>query len=104
MNKPFSWIRAWFVPIGLVLLAGLLTVPWSYFVLRAAYDRDVTENARSLAHRVEFQRDMTYADAGGTLDMVFPSRGEARKRQMASALTTEIGMTKPKRNSRVRGA
>ncbi|MDB5319995.1 MAG: multi-sensor signal transduction histidine kinase [Phycisphaerales bacterium] len=91
MNKPFSWIRAWFVPIGLVLLAGLLTVPWSYLVLRAAYDRDVTENARSLAHRVEFQREMTYADAGSALDVVFPMRGEARKRHMATALTTEIG-------------
>jgi hypothetical protein len=43
VNKPLSWLRAWFVPIGLVLLAGLLTVPWSYLVLRAAYDRDVTE-------------------------------------------------------------
>jgi len=91
VNKPFSWLRAWFVPIGLVLLAGLLTVPWSYLVLRAAYDRDVTENARQLAHRVEIQRQMTYADAGGPLDLVFPLREEARKRQMAGALATEIG-------------
>jgi signal transduction histidine kinase len=91
VNKPFSWLRAWFVPIGLVLLAGLLTVPWSYLVLRAAYDRDVTDNARQLAHRVEIQREMTYADAGGPLDLVFPLREEARKRQMAGALATEIG-------------
>jgi signal transduction histidine kinase len=91
VNKPFSWLRAWFVPIGLVLLAGVLTVPWSYLVLRAAYDRDVTDNARQLAHRVEIQREMTYADAGGPLDLVFPLREKARERQMAGALATEIG-------------
>src|SRR3569623_3159454 len=30
-----------------------LTVPWSYLVIRAAYQRDIAENAKSLARRVE---------------------------------------------------
>ena len=41
------------VSLGLVAVAGALTVPWSYLVLRAAYDRDIAENAKSLARRVE---------------------------------------------------
>lgn len=39
--------------MGLVFLAAVLTVPWTILVLLAAYNRDVTENARSLARRVE---------------------------------------------------
>ena len=46
MKKPLSWLRPWIVPTALVVLATLLTVPWSYLVLQAAYNRDVTENAR----------------------------------------------------------
>jgi len=91
VKRQLTWIRSWLVPVGLVLLAGLLTVPWSYFVLRAAYNRDVSENARALARRVEFQRQMTYADAGGPLDLFFPQREKVRKQQMASALITELG-------------
>jgi signal transduction histidine kinase len=78
------------VPAILVALAALLTVPWSYFVLKAAYDRDVTENARALAHRVELQHSITYADADDPADLMFPQRENARERKMASALSTEV--------------
>lgn len=53
MIKLFSWLRPWLAPVGLVFLALVLTVPWTILVLLAAYNRDVTENARSLARRVE---------------------------------------------------
>jgi signal transduction histidine kinase len=90
VTKPFSWLRPWIVPVALVALAALLTVPWSYLVLKAAYDRDVLENARSLARRVELQRQITYADAESPLDVILPARERAREQQMKDALKTEI--------------
>jgi signal transduction histidine kinase len=38
-----------------ILLAALLTVPWTFWVIYAAYERDVTEKVTMLAHRVELQ-------------------------------------------------
>jgi signal transduction histidine kinase len=78
------------VPVALVALAVLLTVPWSYFVLNAAYNRDVTENARALARRVEIQHSVTYGAPNVPMDFVFPLRDAMRKRQMSDALQTEI--------------
>jgi signal transduction histidine kinase len=88
VNKPFSWLRSWLVPAALVLLAALFTVPWSYIVLQAAYDRDVTENARALARRVELQRDFTSDDSSS--DPLFLLRRNVREQQMKDALKTEI--------------
>jgi hypothetical protein len=90
VKPPLFWIRSWLIPAALVLGAAMLTVPWSYFVLKAAYDRDVTENARALARRVEQQRTITYADAGGPIDFMFPLREKVREKQMGDALRTEI--------------
>jgi signal transduction histidine kinase len=90
VKTPLLWIRSWLIPAALVLGAALLTVPWSYFVLKAAYDRDVTDNARALARRVEQQRTITYADAGGPIDFMVPLREKVREQQMADALKTEI--------------
>ena len=91
MTKRFtSWLRPWVVPALLVILASALTVPWSYFVILAAYNRDIEENARSLARRVELQRSFTYGDADAITDFMFPFREKAREQQMASALSTEI--------------
>jgi len=53
VKKPWLSIRGVLVALGLVALAGLLTIPWSYLVIRAAYNRDIEENARALARRVE---------------------------------------------------
>jgi signal transduction histidine kinase len=36
-------------------VAAALTVPWTYWVIQAAFDRDVMENAKSLARRVELR-------------------------------------------------
>lgn len=47
--------RNWLVPTVLVAVAALLTVPWSAWVIMAAYERDVNEKARMLAKRVEIQ-------------------------------------------------
>ena len=69
---------------------GLLTVPWSYFVLNAAYNRDVLENARSLARRVETQHAATYGSGPLPMDFLFPYRDALRKRQMSDALKAEI--------------
>ena len=49
MNKLWPWLRSWLAPLALVGLAMVLTVPWSYLVILAAYERDISENARSLA-------------------------------------------------------
>ena len=53
MKKPWLTIHGVLVALGVVVLAGALTIPWSYLVLRAAYERDIAENAKSLARRVE---------------------------------------------------
>jgi signal transduction histidine kinase len=87
VKNTLSWIRPWLVPVALVALAALLTVPWSYFVLNAAYNRDVTENARALARRVELQHSITYGGMNNPMDVIFPFRAE----QMKDALRTEIG-------------
>lgn len=78
------------VPVALVALAALLTVPWSYFVLNAAYNRDVLENARALARRVESQHAATYGSGAPPMDFLFPYRDAMRKQQMSDALKTEI--------------
>src|SRR6185503_6289978 len=41
------------VPVALVGLAVVLTVPWTFLVFRAIYQRDVLDNAQALARRVE---------------------------------------------------
>ena len=43
----------------------VLTVPWSYLVILAAYERDISENARSLAKRLEQPLVMKIARAEG---------------------------------------
>jgi signal transduction histidine kinase len=90
VKNPLLWFRSWLIPAALVLGAAMLTIPWSYFVLKAAYDRDVTDNARALARRVEQQRSITYADAEGPIDFMFPLREKVREQQMGDALKTEI--------------
>jgi signal transduction histidine kinase len=56
----FSFLRRWTAPAILVGLAGLLTVPWSVWVILAAYERDVNERAAMLAHRVKIQLAMAW--------------------------------------------
>jgi signal transduction histidine kinase len=90
VKNTFSWIRPWLVPVALVALAMLLTVPWSYFVLNAAYNRDVTDNARSLARRVELQHSISYGGSGNPMDAIFPFREQLRRDQMKDTLQTEI--------------
>lgn len=75
------------MPAVLVGLAIVLTVPWSYLVLKAAYDRDVTENARALAHRVENQRLLSMSSPGTPF---FPLVQSAQDKAMADILQTEI--------------
>jgi signal transduction histidine kinase len=59
LKRILSWLRPWFVPVSLVGLAVLLTVPWTLLVFRAAYQRDVLENAQALARRVEINLTIT---------------------------------------------
>ena len=55
MKLPNDSFRGWMIPAVLVATATLLTVPWSYWVIKAAYDRDVLDNANNLARRVEMR-------------------------------------------------
>lgn len=47
--------RNWLIPAAFAITATLLTVPWSIWVIRAAYDRDIIDNARNIAKRVELR-------------------------------------------------
>ena len=46
-------IKGLIIPSILVATATLLTVPWSYFVFKAAFDRDLLDIAKNHALRVE---------------------------------------------------
>jgi signal transduction histidine kinase len=87
-----SWLRPWLVPVALVILAIVLPVPWTLLVLRAAYKRDVRENAQSLARRVEYQRVMTFRAMRNVYGSVDPwSFGdEVIDQQMADSLRAEL--------------
>jgi signal transduction histidine kinase len=47
--------RTWSIPVVLILLAALLTIPWTFWVILAAYELDLKERAESLALRVRIQ-------------------------------------------------
>jgi signal transduction histidine kinase len=55
MKMPSDTLRGWLIPASLVLSAALLTVPWSYWVIKAAYERDILDNAQTLARRLELR-------------------------------------------------
>lgn len=52
-------LRRWLIPIVLVGLAALLTVPWSFWVIAAAYERSAAEKSDSLAERIRIQLSST---------------------------------------------
>lgn len=58
------FLRRWLIPAALAVTATLLTVPWSYWVIKAAYDRDIIDNARSVASRVEHRVEIQPRSAG----------------------------------------
>jgi signal transduction histidine kinase len=70
-------LRTWLIPILLILSATLLTVPWSYWVIKAAYDRDVLDNAQTLARRLELRL------------LLSPNYGSAPQRAL-DVLSTEL--------------
>ena len=90
MSKTFSWFRPFVVPLIMFAVAAVLTVPWSYLVVRAAYRRDILENAKSLAKRVEIQRKMTYALPDDPRAPGYKDREAYRQRQMVETLRGEI--------------
>jgi hypothetical protein len=53
-------LRNWLVPAIFVGLAAVLTVPWSFWVIAAAYDRDESEKSALLAERVRIQLFSTW--------------------------------------------
>ena len=55
MKFPPDSLRGWMVPAALVVTATLLTAPWSYWVVKAAYDREVLDHAETLARRIEMR-------------------------------------------------
>jgi len=52
---PISSILPWLIPPLFILLSAALTIPWTFWVIYEAYNRDVLENARMLAKRVEIR-------------------------------------------------
>jgi signal transduction histidine kinase len=56
--------RGWLVPVALIVTATLLTVPWSYWVVKSVYDRDIFDNAVNLARRVQTRVRMAPQNAG----------------------------------------
>ena len=47
--------RRWWIAAGMIVLAAALTVPWTFWIMLAAYERDVNEKASMLADRVKLQ-------------------------------------------------
>lgn len=45
--------RKWWAAAGMILLAAALTVPWTFWIMLAAYERDVNDKASMLADRVK---------------------------------------------------
>jgi signal transduction histidine kinase len=93
LKHVLSWLRPWLVPVALVGLAVLLTVPWTLLVLRAAYKRDVRENAQSLARRVEYHRIMTLRamrNVNGVIDPWSSAPDDLLDNQMADSLRAEL--------------
>src|SRR5688500_6203509 len=57
MRRILAFLRTWAVPALFVVLAALLTVPWTFWVIFAAYERDVNEKTQMLSQRVRFHLD-----------------------------------------------
>lgn len=57
MRRILAFLRTWAVPALFVLLAALLTVPWTFWVVFAAYERDVNEKTQMLSQRVRVHLD-----------------------------------------------
>src|SRR5688572_6205863 len=75
--------RGWLAPLVFVGIAALLTVPWAYWVLRAAHQRDIDEKADRLAERVRIQL------ASGSWD--FPlARTWSHPQQLLKPLEAEL--------------
>ena len=79
MKLPNDTFRGWMIPAVLVATATLLTVPWSYWVIKAAYDRDVLDNANNLARRVEMR-------------MLVSEAASNAPQQTADVLATELAL------------
>ena len=55
MKRAYSTFRRWLIPVVLIGAATLLAVPWSWWVIKQAYERDIIDNAQTLARRLELQ-------------------------------------------------
>jgi len=60
LKRGLGSLRNWLVPAIFVGLAAVLTVPWSFWVIAAAYDRDESEKSALLAERVRIQLFSTW--------------------------------------------
>src|SRR4051794_11387251 len=74
----------------MIVLAVVLTAPWSLLVVKAAYERDVMQNAQSLARRVEWQRGATLRSFGRNIDPWTIGADALLDQQMADSLRAEL--------------
>ena len=58
-------LRGWILPLAFIFIATLLAVPWSWWVVKQAYDRDILVNAQTLTRRLELR-----LNASGAYDNV----------------------------------
>jgi len=81
MNRFWASLRQLTVPAILVIASALLTVPWATWVIRAAYEHEVSDRAKLLMERVESQMSAAWAGPQQALDSI--------DRELASDSTIE---------------
>src|SRR5947209_20217288 len=82
-----SWLRGRLIPVALVLLATALTVPWTIWVIRTAYERHVLENAKMLARRVELRVSLVPSGAYSAQEAE-----KALQTELTSDVTVQMGV------------
>ncbi|MGA2497619.1 MAG: HAMP domain-containing sensor histidine kinase [Tepidisphaeraceae bacterium] len=73
MKRILGISRKWWAAAGMILLAAVLTVPWTFWIMLAAYERDVNEKASMLAERVKIHLSSNWWKSEQMLD---PLRAE----------------------------
>ena len=73
MNRGWDILRRFGVPALLVAVAALLAVPWTNWVVQAAYERDVNEKSAMLVNRVKIQLQNSWSLNLGPTSWMFNS-------------------------------
>lgn len=88
MKRLLSFLRRWLVPAILVLVAAMLTIPWTFGVVLAAYERNINRDALNLANRVQIQ--LTAASSSWWFTNPQQILEPIKTQQMLEPLKTEL--------------